>query len=191
MVQEKQMDLRVRKTLESIKNTFKEMVCEMDVEKITVKELTARASIHRKTFYLHYTCIEDLLEDMLQDAAKKYFEEIDKVPLPMPMVDVNRTFFNYLTSQDTFTERLICAPSYRDFCNKLFFRTLNHNRNRYNPYAHLPQEEQNIINTFVAEGSLNIYRQWVADGKKIPLERLIELSGTLLSSAVEPIVKNS
>jgi hypothetical protein len=68
---------------------------------------------------------------------------------------------------------------------------LNHNRNRYNPYAHLPQEEQNIINIFLAEGSLNMYRQWVNDGKKIPVERLIQLSGILLSSAVEPIVNNS
>jgi AcrR family transcriptional regulator len=180
-MRERKVDLRVQKTREAIKKTFKEMVCEMDAQKITVKELTERARIHRKTFYLHYTSIEALFGDMLQEASEKYFEEIDKVPIPMHMIDVNRVFFTYLSEQDDFTERLICAESYRDFSNKLFIANLKHNRNRYNPYAHLPKEEQSIVNTFTAEGSLDMYRRWVADGKKVPLDRLIELTGNLLN----------
>ncbi len=189
-MQERQMDLRVQKTREAIKNTFKEMVCEMDAPKITVKELTERARIHRKTFYLHYTSIEALFEDMLQEAANKYFSEIDQVPPPMPMTEVNRAFFTYLSKQDTFTERLICSESYRTFCNKLFTAALKHNRNRYNPYAHLPEAEQNIVNTFTSQSSLDMYRQWVADEKKVPLERLIELTGMLLSSGTESVIQS-
>jgi AcrR family transcriptional regulator len=64
-MQERHVDLRIQKTREAINNTFKKMVCEMDATKITVKELTERARIHRKTFYLHYTSIEALFEDML------------------------------------------------------------------------------------------------------------------------------
>lgn len=188
-MRERQIDLRVQKTREAIKNTFKEMVCEMDAPKITVKELAERARIHRKTFYLHYTSIEALFEDMIQEAANKYFSEIDKVPPPMPMTEVNRVFFSYLSKQDAFTERLICAESYRNFCNKIFTTALRHNRNRYNPYAHLPIAEQNIVNTFTAENSLDMYRRWVIDGKKVPLERLIELTGMLLSSGTESVIK--
>ena len=186
---ERPIDLRVQKTREAIKNTFKAMVCEMDAPKITVKELTERARIHRKTFYLHYASIEALFEDMLQEAANKYFDQIDQVPLPMAMIDVNRVFFTYLSMQDNFTERLICAESYRDFSNKLFKTTLRHNRERYNPYAHLPEFEQNIVNTFTAESSLDMYRQWVADGKKVPLDRLIELTGMLLSSGTKSVTR--
>ncbi len=189
MIQERPMDLRVQKTREAIKNAFKEMVCEMDAHRITVKELTERARIHRKTFYLHYTSIEALFSDMLQEAANAYFTEIDQVPLSMPMTEVNRAFFTYLSKQDAFTERLICAESYRDFCNKLFTTTLKHNRNRFNPYAYLPEEEQNIVNNFTAESSLDMYRRWVADGKKVPLERLIELTGMLLNYGTDSVTK--
>ena len=188
-MQKRQMDLRVLKTREAIKNAFKEMVCEMDAPKITVKELAERAMIHRKTFYLHYTSIEALFEDMLQEAANDYFAEIDQIPVPMNKTDVKRVFFMYLSKQDAFTERLICAESYRTFCNKLFMTTLKHNRNRFNPYAHLPELEQNIVNTFTAQSSLDMYRQWVADGKKIPLERLIELTGMLLNYGTESVTK--
>ena len=60
----KQEDLRVRKTKEAIRRTFEDMICEMDYEKITVKELTDRAMINRKTFYLHYETLDDLLEEL-------------------------------------------------------------------------------------------------------------------------------
>lgn len=58
-----------------------------------------------------------------------------------------------------------------------------HNRTRHSLYTAFSREEQNIINTFLCVTSVNIYRQWVAD-KRVPLERLIALSGTLLSNGV-------
>lgn len=189
MIGDKKIDLRVQKTKEAIVNTFREMVCEMDANEITVKELTERARIHRKTFYLHYTCIEALFENVLKEAASLYFEEIDKIPASMPMNEVNRVFFECIGQQDIFMERLICAPSYRTFCNKMFTVALKHNRNRHNPYAHLCQAKQNIINNFLATSSLDIYRQWVADGKTIPLDELTELSETLLSHGVSSILE--
>ncbi len=43
-------DLRVQKTIDTIQKTFKDMICEMDYGKITVKELCERARINKKTF---------------------------------------------------------------------------------------------------------------------------------------------
>ena len=45
----------MQKTLAAINRAFEEMVCTMPPQEITVKELTERAKINRKTFYLHYT----------------------------------------------------------------------------------------------------------------------------------------
>ena len=46
-----EQDLRVRRTLTSIRSTFTDMLLEMPFEKITVKELSDRASINKKTFW--------------------------------------------------------------------------------------------------------------------------------------------
>lgn len=92
----RKIDLRVKKTRAAIKNTFKDMICEMNPFEITIKELAERAQIHRKTFYLHYTSIEALFEDMLGDIADAYYKKIDAVPLPMPMLEVNRVFLSFL-----------------------------------------------------------------------------------------------
>lgn len=61
------------------------MVMKMDASKITVKELTQRALIHRKTFYLHYTTIEALYEDILQELSEQYYKEIDQLPPDAPL----------------------------------------------------------------------------------------------------------
>ncbi len=176
------VDLRVRRTRAAIEAAFREMVCEMPAGAITVKGLTDRAQIHRKTFYLHYSSIEALFEDMLQTLAQRYFDEIDAISDSMPIDEINRVFFRRVARQDRFYERLMTAPEYRDFANRLFTISLQYNRERHNPYAHLGADEQNIVNTFLVSGTLDMYRQWIADGRRIPLEDMIELSSRLLES---------
>ena len=43
-------DLRVKKTRKAIRDSFCEMIMEMDYPDITITELTARAMINRNTF---------------------------------------------------------------------------------------------------------------------------------------------
>lgn len=187
----KKTDLRVQRTRKVIKDTFREMVMEMDASKITVKELTEQAGIHRKTFYLHYTAIEALYEDILQDVSGAYYREIDKTPPDAPFHEVNEVFFRFLASQPPWVEKMVCDPSYRDFADRLFLAARLHNRARYNPYASYTREEQNIINTFLCIGSVNLYRQWVRDGKALPLSRLIALTDALFERGVSSIRKEA
>ena len=185
---ERKTDLCIQKTKNAIKETFKEMICEMDASEITIKELTERAMIHRKTFYLHYTCIEALYEDMFSELSEKYFKAIDQYPPDMPFTDVNRVFFTFMAEQEPYMEKIVCSASYREFADKFFMAMLQHNRSRHNPYAAFTPEEQNIINTFLGVSSINLYRQWVADNKKIPLEDLIDLSGKLFTTGISSVL---
>lgn len=188
MLEKRSVDLRILKTRDAIKSTFKEMICEMDASNITIKKLTERARIHRKTFYLHYTCIEALSEDLLQEITTNYYKEIDSLSVNAPFTEVNRIFFTFMSKQERYIEKIICTPSYHDFADKLFLSMLNHNRSRNNPYASFSKEEQNIINTFLTITSVNIYRQWLNDNKYISLENLIDLSGRLFMNGISSII---
>ena len=134
--------------------------------------------------------MEALFEDMIQDIAIAYYDKINAIPPNMPMKEVNRVFFEYFSQAEPYVERLMCAPEYQDFFDRTLRVTLmQHNRARYNPYADYPQEEQNIINIFLTKSSNDMYRQWAADGKKIPLERIIELTGELLTNGISNLAK--
>lgn len=187
MEENRHVDPRVQKTREAIREAFRQMVCEMPAEKITVKELAERARIHRKTFYLHYTCIEALFEDMIRELIEDYSAQIAKIDPKMPMEEVNRVFFEYSCAQDEFYERLVCEPSYRPFCNAMFAKNMRDNRARHNPYAKLSPAQQSIVNNFVTTSSLDMYRQWVADGKQLGVDELIDLSTKLLCTGVNSL----
>ena len=61
------MDNRKNKTKTAIKQAFTELLQEKSFEKITVTEITKRANIGRKTFYLHYSCIDDIIRGIEED----------------------------------------------------------------------------------------------------------------------------
>jgi len=65
-------DLRVQRTIESIKKAFEELICEMDYEKIKVTELCSRAKINKKTFYIYYPSLDDLLAEIQLEYANAY-----------------------------------------------------------------------------------------------------------------------
>lgn len=190
MSENNKIDLRVQRTRSSIKDAFINMICEMDSNQITIKELTDRAKIHRKTFYLHYESIEALYDEMLHDIVQGYFIEINKLTIPVDYAKHTKVFFDYFSKQDTYVEKLICNPSYRDFANKLFLQISIHNRARYNPYSYLSQEGQNIVIAYIISSTIDMYRQWINDKKKLPINEVIDLASKLVCNGMNSILRD-
>lgn len=82
MAADKKVDLRIQRTKDSIRKTFEEMICEMDYEQISVKELTQRAKINRKTFYLHYNTLDDLLLEIQNELAQNFIRRTQGLERP-------------------------------------------------------------------------------------------------------------
>ena len=68
------VDLRVQRTKKVLKDNFKDMLLNMDYERITVKDLCEKSMINRRTFYLHYDSIDDLMKDVLNDMSLEFSE---------------------------------------------------------------------------------------------------------------------
>ena len=58
------MDLRIQRTKSSIKEAFLSLRSKKPIEKITVTELTKQANINKATFYLHYSDIYALSDEI-------------------------------------------------------------------------------------------------------------------------------
>lgn len=65
---DRKKDRRTRYTIEAIKDAFLSLEKEMAYEEISVKKLCERAEISRATFYLHYDGINEVLDEVLDDA---------------------------------------------------------------------------------------------------------------------------
>ena len=184
MTYKNQNDLRILKTRQNIRKTFIDMLCEMDFEKITVKELAKRAMINRKTFYAHYDNLNILLSELQKEMSQKFSERTKNMERPRDIDKVTREFFTYSEELGEFGEKLNCSSSIgQKITNELMQPAWNL------PVKYSTFEIQNIIKTFVSQATLAIYRQWTKDGKKLSLEEIIELTSNLICNGVNNLGK--
>ncbi|UHA75756.1 TetR/AcrR family transcriptional regulator [Paenibacillus sp. 481] len=68
-------NLRHTRTRKSLIDAFIELASEKDFEKITVLDLTERASVNRATFYAHFQDKVDLIDAVISDSATSMLEK--------------------------------------------------------------------------------------------------------------------
>ena len=184
----KKEDLRVVKTKEIIRNTFKSMILEMDYDYITIKELTERAKINRKTFYLHYDSLDDLLLEIQDGYANIFMEKQISYTNLEDMKYLIGLFFDS-ANNEPLKEKILCCGSYRNISDRIIKKVMDY-RKKTNRGAFSDNEAyENIIFAFYGANSAIIYRQWVADGKKLSLEEVKELAVRLVCHGLESIMK--
>lgn len=177
-------DLRVVKTIEGIKQAFEELICEKDYPKITVKELCDRARINKKTFYHYYETLDALLTELQQELSQDYLKRISKYKLPDDLDKVNREFFLYSASQSLAYEKITCSASYFMIRDDMISEVNEAGWGSSRKYRSLSDFEKKLLMSFVNETVLCAYRQWVEDGKKMPVEEVIKITNRAVLGGV-------
>lgn len=67
-------DLRVQKTVRTVKQSLLTLIMKKPYKKIRVDELTKEAMINRQTFYSHFASIENVLEAIGEDMLSELTE---------------------------------------------------------------------------------------------------------------------
>ena len=183
------MDLRKTRTQKLIQDTFKEMLCEMDIERITVKELTDRAMINRKTFYFHYDTIEQLVDLLLEQVTREYINTFERLPEGRPHEDANAVFFRFFSNQPDWFQKIINYPSYSSLCNQVFDKAYYHALEKTpNPdWKRLPQSVQNMIAIYYRSATLDLYRQWHRERERLTIDDAIFISNNLICNGANSV----
>lgn len=188
---ENKTDLRVARTRESIRKAFDELILEKDADRITVKELTERAGIHRKTFYLHFDTIEALYDDRVQQVMDEYFDQHETTPeISEDLAGHAIRFFKFLAAQPEVTERLVCNPGSYDFGSRLYFDQMMRYKNAGgNPFDWLDKPKQELVLHFIRSTALDFYRGWVRGGKKVPVNEAAELLAVMTCHGANALMR--
>ena len=182
-------DLRVVKTIEGIKTAFEELICEKDYEKITVKELCDRARINKKTFYHYYETLDALLSEMQVELSAGYIERIKDYNLPEDLDKVNREFFVFSADQELAYEKITCSGTYHSIRDEMVADVNDAGWGKSKKYQKLSDYEKKLLMGFVNNAVLTAYRQWIDDGKKMPLEDVIEMTNKIVLGGVNGFFK--
>ena len=188
MGQEK-TDLRVIRTRKAIREAFCSMIMEMDYSDITIKELTRRAMINRNTFYLRYDSLDALLRELQDEIAGEFIEKQVSYTRMADIRRMIRVFFEYMSTQSPLQDRLLCSGSYRFLYDRVNHQIMGHRKLMNRGAFGMDEASENIIFAYYGSITATLYRQWVADGKKLSLDEVIELSTKLICQGMSSVVK--
>ena len=182
-------DLRVIRTKKAIREAFCSMIMEMDFQDITIKELTRRAMINRNTFYLHYSSIEALLQELQDEIAGEFIEKQVSYTRMADIRRMIRVFFEYMSTQSPLQDRLLCSGSYQFLYDRINRQIMGHRKLMNRGAFGLDEASENIIFAYYGSITAILYRQWVADGKRLSLDDMAELAEKLICQGMSSVVK--
>lgn len=175
-------DLRVKRTRQLLRTAFRDLVAEGDISRITVKALTERAGINRKTFYLHYETLDLFYDEIMTEIMDDFFENHETTPdEPKDLDGHARRFFLFMAGQPSYIEKLVCSPGYYDFGERIYRDQMH----RYravggDPFGWMPpEEEEGLVLPFIRNTALDFYRSWVKEGKRVRPNRAADILAEL------------
>ena len=173
-------DLRIEKTRNLIIETFKNLLYEKNYEDITIKELTEKAKINKSTFYRHYSSLDKLLDILQNEISAEFIQRIADYKVPEHLAEINREFFLFSEENDKIYEKMIFNGNYEYMKQRTINNVMDKVWKSSDFFKKLSAGKKNIFLTYIQTTGIEIYKQWVLDNKKIPLEEIIELSNRII-----------
>lgn len=177
-------DLRVKRTLKCIRQAFNDLILEKNYSQISITELTERADINRKTFYLHYSSLDDLVQEMEEEVAEDLLNYLKTAAAHLDVGECIAEFYQYMNNGSPVLQKLMCDRSYSFFYNNVtdlvlkstFFKRF-YDRTRY----------PDLVRAYCV-GITSVYRSWYENGRTIPLPELSDYAARLLVHGYESVV---
>ncbi|WP_294131187.1 TetR/AcrR family transcriptional regulator [uncultured Clostridium sp.] len=165
------IDRIVKKTKESIRRVFNELILKKDFTSITVSEIANLAEIDRKTFYLHYNSMADILNEFESELTDKVsdiiktdeFIDIEKFLCGLNNIMLeNIEVYRKIANQTTYVFLLKdCKNILKNSIIESFYEKSNMSIDIFKIYAE-----------FIASGIISIYTDWLNSNSKMTLEEL-------------------
>lgn len=186
-------DRRIGKTQKSIRDAIMDLIEEKDVSLITVKELAERANINRKTFYMHYSNIDDIFDKIENELIEKFLLILDKDDFSQVQFD-EYSFFtslnNVINEDFDFYQKLIRANSYNFLLikvKKILKATIIEN---FHKKLNINEEVLNLYAEFTASGVMSMYIERFKMDSTLSLEDLAKAASNIAFNGINSIIVN-
>ena len=176
------MDVRVKLTNLMIREAFFSILKQKPLTKVTVKEICAIAGVNRTTFYKYYKDTYDLLEqieDELIDNLQLHLAHIDKSGLS----DIFTTILTDISEKRETYIMLFSESEGKLFRERLFSLCYEDNKKVILEFfPKLPEEKQEWLYYFIADGCNSVLRQWIRGGFKQSIEEMVEFLQEIINT---------
>lgn len=179
MLVEKQ-DRRVKRTKTMMRDALMELMDEKPVSEITAKDVTAKADLNRATFYLHYTNVFALLDEMENEVVEKFAQMLDKIEIRQgeaweyPIIG---HICDYIIENPKLCRCLLLQSRSDRLAGKLTEIMKQKGRRVRQARGMNPESpEADYIHQFIAYGAMGMVKQWLEEGMALSREEMVTLA---------------
>lgn len=183
-----EQDIRVVKTKKAIHDALFTVLEEKPINKITIKEIADIAQVNRKTIYTHYTCIEDIVDEIENEMVtniEAYLQSCMIEEYGLNPYSFMQFIDSVYSSNPIFCESLVSIRNYHFFAEKIKHLL----KNQILKSLNVPEDRKLFISLqaeFFISGATAVYIEWIKKGKPCSFE---EISDMLLNNFTDGIAK--
>ena len=184
------MDRRVIRTKKSIRSALLQLALEKGLEKITIKEIAAKADVDRKTVYNYYNGINEIFGEIENELIANFHREVEGL---VNTYDTQQYFLAIarLINQDFEMYELIMRSNSSTFINKIVLFLREWIQTTLNKSGRLNPEKIAAATEYLSGGIFNAYRYWFQSDRKKTLEQFsLELSRLVIEGLPSYFLRN-
>ena len=188
-------DRRVVRTKRAIREALFSLMRTTDYDKVTIAALAREADIDRKTFYLHYSSVDDVVEELVREEAEREVEALRREALAQGEgIDVAALFTQL--SVAAVREFPLDGRMMRPVSTDLLLEKLEAplvdavlEEDVLGLAAAVGPERTRLCISFFCAGLLAVYRRWLDSDSEIPLEDVAAMSSTAVVAGAEGLLR--
>ncbi|MDF2588564.1 MAG: hypothetical protein K0S41_2405 [Anaerocolumna sp.] len=180
------IDRRIRKTKNQLRIGLAKLMQNKSINEITVKELVDEVDINRSTFYLHYTDIYNLFEEIENDLLKEIVQVIDTHPIGLN----HNTFsfiediFSILLENKDICRALIGPNGDIAFVHKIEMIIAENSMKALEPLFPAAIGDLKYSFSFCLSGSVGLIKTWLFENNDESPKHMAELTYTMVINAM-------
>ncbi|AKP67491.1 TetR/AcrR family transcriptional regulator [Companilactobacillus ginsenosidimutans] len=155
------VDKRVLRTDKALKDAFRALSKTNSYHEITVKKLTEKAGINRKTFYLHYDSIDDFLDTFVNELSDELLKIITEQKYTDNVFDPGETFdalFDFFDQSRDFYTFILTSDEYSFMSRKVENKVTKGFTDAIEKAFHITHPDALISANFVVRNTLMLFR---------------------------------
>ncbi|GGP12186.1 TetR/AcrR family transcriptional regulator [Oceanobacillus neutriphilus] len=173
------MDRRIMKSQKAIRRAFIDILYEDGFESVTIKDITERADLSRKTFYLHYIDKYDLLDKIVEEHLEELGEICDQKK-DKGLIEGTIIWFGYFEDRKLFFTSLFQGTSTVSFRNKLLHFIMEEVDKKLEASALSNNIDRKIILKFLGTAVMGVLESYVLEEIEGDMETIAAQVGEML-----------
>lgn len=181
-------DRRVIRTKAALTQALFELLGEKEFSRISITELTRRADVDRKTFYLHYRSVEEILEGFYEDALARLQQGLEQEHIfssaQVDMPGFFRVLNGVMAENMSLCRRLAQGSGYTYFMERLRAILKGAVENALRRRGERDEIHIRMCAEVYAAGIMRAYLEWLKGGLPLDEEQFADQVGQMVNQGL-------